>query len=91
METESPQAPNDYEGAQEGKNVEKLIVGQIVYNFFGFKELVSINNMSFSNLQTEVSGAFTSENVACQVIKHDSNDVNYMYVCTNHCFVGHHQ
>ena len=59
--------------------------------FFGFIELVSINNMSFSNLQTEVSGAFTSENVACQVIKHDSNDVNYMYVCTNHCFVGHHQ
>ena len=71
--------------------MEKLFVGQIMYNFFGFKELVSINNMSFSNLQTEVSGAFTSENVACQVIKHHSNDVNYMYVCTNHCFVGHHQ
>ena len=48
--------------------MEKLFVGQIMYIFFGFKELVSINNMSFSNLQTEVSGAFTSENVACQVI-----------------------
>ena len=68
METESPQAPNDYEGAQEGKNVEKLIVTQIVYNFFGFKELVSIKNMLFSNLQTEVSGAFTPENLACHVI-----------------------
>ena len=68
--------------------MEKLFVGQIMYIFFGFKELVSINNMSFSNLQTEVSGAFISENVACHVIKHD---VNYMYICTNHCFVGHHQ
>ena len=68
--------------------MEKLIVGQIVYNFFGLKELVSIKSMLFSNLQTEVSGAFISENVACHVIKHD---VNHMYICTNHCFVGPHQ
>ena len=48
--------------------MEKLIVGQIVYNFFGLKELVSIKSMLFSNLQTEVSGAFTPENLACHVI-----------------------